>query len=152
MINKNIIFIFLILLTFFIKTLPSNADELSIIEQVTTDVNIRINQGSLLTEITDDKSFEKEASRLIEFAFINLNSKNLLTEDWFDLTLYCIARKQKYYKLAISILKKEYEIEKYHKLRLWLKKRITLLETPNFYENDFNINQELSDLREKVFK
>ena len=128
-----------------------SADELSTVEKAAIMANNRLTQGILLTEIKDEKSFEEQAGKQIEFALISLNAENLLTEDWYDLALYCLARKHKYYNLALSILKKEYEIEKYPRLRKWIQKRINLLQQKNFHEEDFNIKAELSDLRKRVF-
>ncbi|MBR4569828.1 MAG: hypothetical protein IKO19_04090 [Candidatus Riflebacteria bacterium] len=128
-----------------------SADELSTIEKAAIMANNRLTQGILLTEIKDEKSFEEQAGKQIEFALISLNAENLLTEDWYDLVLYCLARKHKYYNLALSILKKEYEIEKYPRLRKWIQKRINLLQQKDFCEEDFDINSELSDLRKSLF-
>ena len=143
--------IFILILSFFLTSLNLFADELSTIEKAIICVDKRINQGIFLSEITDEKTFIEQTSRQIEFALINLNSKDLLTEDWNNLALYCLARKYKYYSLALSILKKEYEIESYHKLRKWIAKRINLLEQKNFMEEGFDIKAELSDLRKNVF-
>ena len=127
------------------------ADELSTVEKAAIMANNRLTQGILLTEIRDEKSFEEQAGKQIEFALISLKAENLLTEDWFDLALYCLARKHKYYNLALSILKKEYEIEKYPRLRKWIEKRINLLQQKDFHEEDFDIKAEFSDLRKSVF-
>ena len=128
-----------------------SADELSTVEKAAIMANNRLTQGILLTEIKDEKSFEEQAGKQIEFALISLNAENLLTEDWYDLALYCLARKHKYYNLALFILKKEYEIEKYPRLRKWIEKRINLLQQKDFHEEDFDIKAELSDLRKRVF-
>ena len=128
-----------------------SADELSTIEKAAIMANNRLTQGILLTEIKDEKSFEEQAGKQIEFALISLNAENLLTEDWYDLALYCLAREHKYYNLALFILKKEYEIEKYPRLRKWIQKRINLIQQKNFHEEDFNIKAELSDLRKSLF-
>jgi hypothetical protein len=143
--------IFILILSFFFTSLNLFANELSTIEKAIICVDKRINQGIFLSEITDEKTFVEQASRQIEFALINLNSQDLLTEDWYNLALYCLARKYKYYPLALSILKKEYEIESYHKLRKWIEKRINLLKQSNFMEEEFDIKAELSDLRKNVF-
>ncbi|MBQ2591711.1 MAG: hypothetical protein II567_00340 [Candidatus Riflebacteria bacterium] len=140
-----------LLLIFFLSTISIFADELSIIEKAAFLANNRLTQGIFLTEIKDEKSFEEQAGKQIEFALISLNSQDLLTEDWYDLVLYCLARKHKYYNLALSILKKEYEIEKYPRLRKWIQKRINLLQQKEFIEDDFDIKAELSDLRKSVF-
>jgi hypothetical protein len=140
-----------LLLIFFLSTISIFADELSTIEKAAVLANNRLSQGFFLTDIKDEKSFEEQAGKQIEFALISLNSQELLTEDWYDLLLYCLARKHKYYNLALSILKKEFEIEKYPRLRKWIKKRIILLEQKDFYEEDFDISTELSDLRKNVF-
>ena len=140
-----------LLLIFFLSTISIFADELSIIEKAAFLANNRLTQGIFLTDIKDEKSFEEQAGKQIEFALISLNSQDLLTEDWYDLVLYCLARKHKYYNLALSILKKEYEIEKYPRLRKWIQKRINLLQQKEFIEDDFDIKAELSDLRKSVF-
>ncbi len=140
-----------LLLIFFLSTISIFADELSTIEKAAFLANNRLTQGIFLTDIKDEKSFEEQAGKKIEFALISLNSQDLLTEDWYDLLLYCLARKYKYYNLALSILKREFEIEKYPRLRKWIKKRIILLEQKDFYEEDFDISTELSDLRKNVF-
>lgn len=127
------------------------ADELSTVEKAAILANNRLTQGILLTEIKDEKSFEEQAGKQIEFALISLNAENLLTEDWYDLALYCLARKHRYYGLALFILKKEYEIEKYPRLRKWIEQRIKLLQQKNFYEEDFDIKAELLDLRKSLF-
>ena len=140
-----------LLLIFFLSTISIFADELSTIEKAAFLANNRLTQGIFLTDIKDEKSFEEQAGKQIEFALISLNSQDLLTEDWYDLVLYCLARKHKYYNLALSILKKEYEIEKYPRLRKWIQKRINLLQQKDYYEEDFDISTELSDLRKNVF-
>ena len=127
------------------------ADELSTVEKAAIIANNRITQGILLTEIKDEKSFEEQVGKQIEFALISLNAENILTEDWYDLALYCLARKHRYYNLALFILKKEYEIEKYPRLRKWIQKRINLLQQKDFYEEEFDIKSEFSDLRKCVF-
>lgn len=140
-----------LLLLLLLSTLIIFADELSDVEKATILANNRLTQGIFLTDIKDEKTFELQAGKQIEFALISLNSQELLTEDWYDLSLYCLARKHKYYNLALSILKREYEIEKYPRLRKWIKKRIILLEQKDFYEEDFDIKAELLDLRKNVF-
>ena len=142
-----------ILLMIFFVILPLSlfSDGLSMVEKATLIANNRLTQGIFLTDIKDEKSFKEQAGKQIEFALIISNSQKLLTEDWYDLSLYCLARKHKYYNLALSILKKEFEIENYPRLRKWIQKRINLLEQKDFNEEDFDINAELSDLRKKVF-
>lgn len=142
----------IIILLFLSISLILFADELSTLEEAAIIADNRLKQGIFLSEITDEKSFEKEAGKQIEFALISLNAENLLTEDWYDLALYCLARKHKYYTLAVSILKKEYEIEKFPRLRKWIQKRILLLEQPKFIEDDFDIKAELLDFRKSVFR
>ena len=142
----------LVIILFFLSTMNLLADELSTIEKAAVIANNRLSQGLLLEEIKNQKSFEEQAGKQIEFALISLNSQELLTEDWFDLALYCLARKHKYYNLAISILKKEYEIEKYPRLRKWIQNRIQLLEQQNFIEDEFDIKVELLDFRKSVFR
>ena len=145
--KKILIVIALIL----VSAIILSADELSTLEKAAIMANNRLTQGILLTEIKNEKSFEEQAGKQIEFALISLNAENLLTEDWYDLALYCLARKHRYYSLALSILKKEYDIEKYPRLRRWIEKRINLLQQKDFYEEDFDIKTELSDLRKRVF-
>ena len=145
--KKILIVIALIL----VSAIILSADELSTLEKAAIMANNRLIQGILLTEIKNEKSFEEQAGKQIEFALISLNAENLLTEDWYDLALYCLARKHRYYSLALSILKKEYDIEKYPRLRRWIEKRINLLQQKDFYEEDFDIKTELSDLRKRVF-
>ena len=141
----------IVIILLFLSSQYLFADELSLIEKASLLADSRLNQGIFLSEITDEKSFEEQAGKQIEFALISLNSQELLTEDWFNLILYCLARKHKYYNLALSILKKEYEIEKYHRLRKWIQKRINMLQPKDFHEEDFDIKAELSDLRKSVF-
>ena len=78
-------------------------------------------------------------------------AQELLTEDWFDLLLYCIARKYRYYNLALRLLRKEYEMEEFPQLRRWINHRIKMLEKNNFSESAFDIRAELYDLRKRCW-
>lgn len=144
--KKNNFLLIIIYLLFFPHHILY-ADELAIVEKAIFIVDERIYKGIFLSEISDDKTFENEVTRMLEFAYISLGKEKFLTEEWFDLSIYCLARKYKYYKLAINLLKKEYEIIKYHKLRKWIKARIQLLDNSDFFESDFDIKKEVNDLR-----
>lgn len=141
--------ILLIILVFLTQPLP--ADSLEDLKDATLLANSRLTDGIFMERILDANSFEKQASQQIEFALISINRRDLLTEEWFDMALYCLARKHKKYSTALKILKKEYSIEKYPKLTRWLKSRIELLSEPEFNETNFSISAEFADFRKKVF-
>lgn len=141
--------IFIIVLMF-IATI-ARADELHTIEKAANIVQNRLEQGLFFTPITDEQSFEEQAGKQIQFAIMSLNAHELLTEDWFDLLLYCIARKYRYYNLALRLLRKEYEMEEYPQLRRWINHRIKMLEKNSFSESAFDIRAELYDLRKRCW-
>ncbi len=142
---------YLLVLLLFFPIAAASADVLATIEKAISIADRRISQGIFLTEIKNDREFESQACRQMEFALINLNSKEPLTDDWYNLSIYCLSRKHKRYNLALSILKKAYDAEEYPKFKKWIKKRIDLLETKSFIEDNFDINKEISDLRRVVF-
>ena len=121
-------------------------------EKAISLANKRFNQGIFLEDLSNDENFEKEAGRQIEFAFINLNAKEIFSDDWYIFSVYCLARKHKRYTLALSKLKQAYDVEEYTKLKKWIKRRIDLLNNENFKEDDFDIGNEISDLRNKVLR
>lgn len=141
----------LTLIVFILWSCVISADQLNTLEKATLMADSRLSQGLLIENFNSEADFEKQAGFQIEFALINLESREMLTEDWFDLALYCLARKHKYYNLALKILKKEYEIEKYPKLSRWIMHNINLLEKPGFKEDNFNISEELHQFRRRVF-
>ncbi len=142
---------FIILFIMLISLSNLYADELNIIEKAINIAHNRLTQGLFVSEISNEKEFEEQAGKQIEFALISLNSRDLITDDWHSLCVYCLARKHKYFNLAISILKEAYNAENYPKLRKWIKKRIDLLEKYNLINENFDINKELKDLRKNVF-
>lgn len=129
----------------------ARADELHTIEKAANIVQSRLEQGLFFTPINDEQSFEEQVGKQIQFALMSLNAQELLTEDWFDLLLYCIARKYRYYNLALRLLKKEYEMEEFPQLRRWINHRIKMLEKNNFSESAFDIRAELYDLRKRCW-
>lgn len=141
----------LILILFIICGSILFADQLNILEKAALMADARLSQGLLIEEYKNEAEFEKQAGFQIEFALINLDSRDMLTEDWYDLALYCLARKHKYYDLALRVLKKEYEIEKYPSLSRWIKSRIKHIEKPGFSEENFSISEELRNFRKRVF-
>ena len=142
----------IILLFVILSSLSVFADELSILEKAIHMADNRLKQGFFLTNIVTDKDFTEQASRQVEFALISLKSQNIFTEDMYNLSLYCLSRKHKRYALAISVLKQAYEVEEYNKLKIWLKKRISILENKDFIEDNFDINKEIADLRKNVLR
>lgn len=141
--------LFLIISLFISQTLYGDA--LDRLKSATIIADSRLSDNIFFNSIESEKDFKEQAEKQIEFALISLNSDDLLTEDWVDLSLYCLARKYKYYNLAIHILKKEFEIEKYPRLNRWIKSRILVLTKANFYETAFSISDEFTDFRQKVF-
>ena len=127
------------------------ADQLYTLEKAILMADSRLAHGILIESYKSEAEFEKQAGTQIEFALINLDSRDMLTEDWYDLALYCLARKYKYYNLALRLLKKEYEIEKYPRLSRWIMSRVKLLEAPGYSEESFNVTEELRDFRRRVF-
>ena len=144
--------IFISLLFFILSISAVNADELATIEKAIQLANNRLTQGVLIIDIKNDIDFEKETCRLVEFALIGLNSKELFNDYCYYLSIYCLARKHKRYLLAKSILIQAYETEEYPKLKNWIKKRIDILNKVNFKEEDFSIIKEISDLRRNVLR
>ena len=141
-----------LLLIIFLPVSVTFADDLATIEKAINIANLRLTQGITIIDTRNDIDFEKEACRLVEFALIGLNSKDLFNDYCYYLSIYCLARKHKRYKLAKSMLTQAYEAEEYLKLKHWIKKRIDLLSKENFNEDDFNISKEISDLRRNVLR
>lgn len=146
--KKIIISIILIILL-----IPATyADDLTTIEKAINIADLRLNQGITLIDIKSDNDFENEACRLVEFALSSLNSDKLFNEDCYNLSIYCLSRKHKRYALAVSVLKKAYDIEEYYKLKKWIKIRISLLDNKDFIEDNFDISKEISDFRKNVLR
>lgn len=129
---------------------PIQADELDTLARAIEIANKRINEGLVILPLNTEQEFEKSAGRQLEFALIEIKGEKLLTEEWYDLALYCLARKNKRYQLALNILEKEYGLDNHPRLKRWIKKRIEILKNKNFKEDNFDTNKELSDLR-KIF-
>ncbi|GEM_PF-1716850 len=112
-------------------------------------------------ENKSDSDFRQLAGRQLEFSLLSLGAENLLHEDYYNFSLYLIARSFNRPKLARELLVYETGMAEFAPLKRWLELRINAIDrttnasitaSTSVSCGSFSINDEFVDLKKLLKK
>lgn len=129
--------------------------DLKILEKAVNATVARL-ESEISIDEGNDENFYAIAARQLQLTLLSFDAGHLLREDYFNLSLYFIARQSRQYQLALELLQRELKQADARFLKEWLQAKITALEIllrdPDNTLDEFSAAVEFSDLRSLLRK
>jgi hypothetical protein len=142
----------------FSVVLASAASVISELRTLEDAVNLTISrlESGIGFDYGNDEDFCFAAGQQLQLSLLSLDAGHLLQEDYYNLSLYIVARSQRHYAFALELLQRELQAADFRFLQSWLKARIVELEklaiAPEVADYQFSVAGEFSDLRHLLHK